>query len=67
MPNDPNQEILAYLGVPLTDEEGEVLGAVCVVDIVPRLWTAEDHYALFETSQMITRILAGHEPLEANK
>lgn len=52
----------AYLGVPLKDEKGEVLGAVCVVDTKPRVWTAEEHYALYETSEMITRLLnAQHE------
>lgn len=52
------QETIAYLGVPLKDVEGDVLGAVCVVDFSPRVWTAEEHYALYETSQMVTKILS---------
>jgi GAF domain-containing protein len=31
---------VAYAGLPLTDEEGNVLGALCAIDSVPRQWTA---------------------------
>ncbi len=34
-------ELRAYLGVPLVDREGLVLGALCVTDVVPREWTPE--------------------------
>ena len=30
---------VAYAGVPLTDEAGNVLGALCAIDRVPRQWT----------------------------
>lgn len=57
------ENLQAYLGVPLKDEAGEILGSVCVVDIKPRVWTAEEHYALYETSTLITRLIS--EPVES--
>ncbi len=36
--------VVAYAGYPLHDPSGEVLGALCVVDSVPRQWT-EQHLA----------------------
>lgn len=56
--NDPLQ---AYLGVPLKNSDGQILGAVCVVDDKPRVWTAKEHYALYETSKLVTSILAEAE------
>ena len=38
-PAVPELGIVAYLGVPLTDEDGSVLGALCAVDTEPRRWT----------------------------
>ena len=58
------ERLQAYLGVPLKDESGEVLGAVCVVDTKPRNWSAEEHYSLYETSNMVTRVLSGATPPE---
>ena len=34
--------IVAYLGVPLFDPTGHVLGALCAADAAPRAWTAAD-------------------------
>jgi GAF domain-containing protein len=34
-------EAIAYLGVPLTTREGQVLGALCVIDHEPRTWTSD--------------------------
>ena len=31
---------VAYAGMPLTDEAGNVLGSLCAIDVVPRQWTA---------------------------
>ena len=31
--------VVAYLGVPLTDGEGHVVGTLCVFDPVPREWS----------------------------
>jgi serine phosphatase RsbU (regulator of sigma subunit)/putative methionine-R-sulfoxide reductase with GAF domain len=35
-------QVVAYLGVPLRDRDGEVLGAFCVIDHRPREWTREE-------------------------
>jgi PAS domain S-box-containing protein len=32
----------AYAGVPLINDEGQALGALCAMDYAPRLWTARD-------------------------
>ena len=34
--------VRAYLGVPLVTEDGTALGSFCVLDTVPRDWTADD-------------------------
>ncbi|WP_353946373.1 SpoIIE family protein phosphatase [Streptomyces sp. HUAS MG91] len=36
----------AYAGMPLTDTEGEVLGALCAIDTRPRQWTPHELQAL---------------------
>ncbi len=33
---------VAYAGVPLTDRDGNVLGALSVIDAMPRLWSERD-------------------------
>lgn len=31
--------VVAYLGIPLVDEEKNAIGTLCVFDDTPRLWT----------------------------
>lgn len=38
--------IAAYLGVPMIDDGGQVIGSLCVVDTRPRAWSAPDRAAL---------------------
>lgn len=52
---------LAYLGVPLKRPDGQVLGAVCMVDDKPRHWTAQEHFALYQASELIKFSLFGKE------
>ncbi|WP_412753906.1 SpoIIE family protein phosphatase [Krasilnikovia sp. M28-CT-15] len=33
--------VVAYAGMPLTDEAGLVLGSLCAIDTVPRRWTGD--------------------------
>ncbi|WP_433285873.1 SpoIIE family protein phosphatase [Micromonospora sp. CA-244673] len=33
--------VAAYAGMPLTDQDGRVLGSLCAIDSKPRAWTAE--------------------------
>ncbi len=39
---DGRDRVLAYVGHPLRTPDGQVLGSFCVVDHVPRQWSAED-------------------------
>ena len=34
--------VIAYLGVPLRDGDGNVLGSLCAIDHTPRTWTDDD-------------------------
>jgi serine phosphatase RsbU (regulator of sigma subunit) len=38
----PELGVVAYLGMPLTDETGLVLGALCAIDTRPRQWTDDE-------------------------
>lgn len=38
--------VVAYAGMPLTDETGNVLGSLCAIDIRPRQWTDDELTAL---------------------
>ena len=38
--------VVAYTGMPLTDETGNVLGSLCAIDIRPRQWTDDELTAL---------------------
>ena len=42
----PELGVVAYLGMPLTTADGQVLGSLCAIDTEPRNWTAEDAAAL---------------------
>jgi two-component sensor histidine kinase len=45
--------VVAYLGVPLRDPEGHVLGSLCVIDGVARVWNEADVAALAELSKSV--------------
>ncbi|GAB6900935.1 hypothetical protein JCM9957A_40250 [Kineosporia succinea] len=34
--------VIAYAGVPLTDPDGQIVGALCAIDHKPRLWSDEN-------------------------
>lgn len=34
--------VVAYLGVPIRDDAGKAIGALCVIDTEPRAWSADD-------------------------
>ncbi|MDF1504261.1 EAL domain-containing protein [Roseisolibacter sp. H3M3-2] len=45
-------EVAAYAGVPLTTAAGETLGALCAMDVAPRVWTAHEVEGLRELARM---------------
>jgi len=46
--------VVAYLGVPLRDRDGHVLGSFCVIDTTARTWTPGDLETLLDLSQLAT-------------
>jgi diguanylate cyclase (GGDEF)-like protein len=46
--------IIAYLGVPLADPGGQLLGSLCAIDSQPRDWTAADEAALCDLAELVT-------------
>lgn len=53
--------VVAYLGVPLTGMEGQVVGCVCVVDTVPQMWGETEGQLLSD----IAALVASHLELQA--
>src|SRR4051794_5007095 len=45
--------VIAYLGVPLRLAGGEVIGALCAIDHVPRAWSDDDITQLTELSEIV--------------
>ncbi|MFA9269249.1 MAG: GAF domain-containing protein [Baekduiaceae bacterium] len=62
-PSQPHFErVVAFVGAPLSREEGgPALGALCVVDRRPRLWTTEE----VATLETLARAIAGELELSA--
>ncbi|AEV85116.1 histidine kinase [Actinoplanes sp. SE50] len=52
--------IRSYAGVPLTDDSGHVLGAHCVIDVVPRTFTDADIATLTTGATEAMRLLTEH-------
>jgi two-component sensor histidine kinase len=44
--------VIAYLGVPLCDADGHVLGALCVIDHDPRRWQAKEVEVLSDLARI---------------
>ena len=51
--------IRGFAGIPLVDDDGRALGALCVVDVEPRVWTDDEEELLTEiAAAVVTRL--GH-------
>jgi PAS domain S-box-containing protein len=59
LPHDPachaGPDVRAYLGVPIRDDDGLVIGALCVADLAARQWTARDREALLDIAALVPR------------
>jgi signal transduction histidine kinase len=44
--------VVAYLGMPLAQPDGHVLGSLCAIDTVPRSWTAGEVDALRDLAEL---------------
>ncbi|CCE03056.1 HWE histidine kinase domain-containing protein [Bradyrhizobium sp. STM 3809] len=45
--------VIAYLGVPLKLQNGEVIGALCAIDHEPRPWSEDDIAQITELSEIV--------------
>ncbi|MBS0265823.1 MAG: PAS domain S-box protein [Planctomycetes bacterium] len=54
---------IAYLGVPLRDPAGVVLGAFCVIDHDVRNWTDDDVQLMLELAGFVNSLIAEQSPL----
>ena len=50
-------QVAAYLGLPIEDEIGNVLGSFCAISHEPRQWTTEDRELLAEIAAPVVREL----------
>lgn len=50
----PDLGVRAYLGVPLLDPDGHVLGSLCAIDGEPHAWTEEDLSVLGDIAAIAT-------------
>jgi GAF domain-containing protein len=57
--------VIAYAGVPLTDEDGTVVGSLCAVDDRPHAWTDRDLAVLTDLAAACSAELALRSAIEA--
>lgn len=49
----PDLNVRAYLGIPLYDQEGHVLGSLCAIDAKPRKWTPREQAILADFAKLV--------------
>ena len=55
--------VIAYLAVPLALPDGCVIGTLCVIDLAPRPWSAEDERAITDLSGAVMAEFAAGQQL----
>ncbi len=65
VPTIASMGVVAYLGIPLVDPEGQPFGAFCVVDSSPRVWTTEDVAFVTEMSRAALQEIYARQPVVA--
>ncbi|WP_170324074.1 SpoIIE family protein phosphatase [Cryptosporangium phraense] len=71
-PKAHNLTVVAFAGMPLTDDRGQVLGALCAIDNQPRAWSARDLDLLADlaascSSELQLRITARRAELDSQR
>jgi GAF domain-containing protein len=51
----PDLDVIGYLGMPLTMQDGKRLGSFCVIDSEPRRWKDTEIAIMRELSEILTR------------
>jgi two-component sensor histidine kinase len=59
--------VAAYLGVPVRDDNGEVLGSLCVIDNQPHEWSDEERRAMQDLRAMVEADLSLRHVLRQNE
>ncbi len=54
--------IVAYLGIPLIDPDGNAIGTLCVFDDKPRLWGTGHVQVLSDLAQLAVERIFGPGP-----
>jgi two-component sensor histidine kinase len=49
----PDLNVRAYLGIPLLDQDGHVLGSLCAIDAKPHQWTAHEQEILADFARLV--------------
>lgn len=49
----PDLNVRAYLGIPLLDQDGHVLGSLCAIDAEPHKWTAREQEILADFAKLV--------------
>ena len=46
--------VLSYLGMPVTSQEGFLLGSLCAINSHPRIWSAEEQHLLADLADAVS-------------
>lgn len=49
----PDLNVRAYLGIPLLDQDGHVLGSLCAIDAQPHKWTKREQEILADFAKLV--------------
>lgn len=60
----PDLSVHAYLGIPLRNAEGHVLGSLCAIDTKPRVWTADEQDILDDFAKLVEEQIGLHARVE---
>ncbi len=58
------QAIRGFAGIPLIDDDGRALGALCVMDVNPRAWTNDETELLAEIAAAVVTRLGLHSAVQ---